>query len=188
MPGISRPVAAEICERLTAFVYKTFKHYSGYLCISLLNLLDNIEKGDSLFFMVLLRISMTAIYYYTCWNASFFKQYLGKFQKKFLTEHLTNREVILRSEFPKFSGKHVKPYNVEIKSKYGEKIWLDIHETPILDSAGNVMKYHGLAIDNTARKSQENQLYVFPKKRWCPHRNHPFQNIGQTPEFRHQIH
>ncbi len=78
--------------------------------------------------------------------------------KKYLTEHLTNKEMILRSEFPKFSGKHIKPYNVEIKSKSGEKVWLDIHEAPVLDPAGNVVKYHGLAIDYTARKNQENQL------------------------------
>ena len=78
--------------------------------------------------------------------------------KKYLTEHLTNKEVILRSEFPQYSGKHIKPYSVEIKSKSGEKIWLDIHETPIMDSEENVLKYHGLAIDYTARKNQENQL------------------------------
>lgn len=84
--------------------------------------------------------------------------------KKYLTEHLTNKEVILRSEFPQFSGKHVKPYNVEIKSKSGEKIWLDIHEAPVLDPAGNVVKYNGLAIDNTARKAQENQLRMREKR------------------------
>ena len=84
--------------------------------------------------------------------------------KKYLTEHLTNKEVILRSEFPQFSGKHVKPYNVEIKSKSGEKIWLDIYEAPVLDPAGNVVKYNGLAIDNTARKAQENQLRLREKR------------------------
>ena len=84
--------------------------------------------------------------------------------KKYLTEHLTNKEVILRSEFPQFSGKHVKPYNVEIKSKCGEKIWLDIYEAPVLDPAGNVVKYNGLAIDNTARKAQENQLRLREKR------------------------
>ncbi len=78
--------------------------------------------------------------------------------RKYLTEHLTNKEMILRSEFPQYSGKHIKPYSVEIKSKTGEKVWLDIHETPVLDPAGNVAKYHGLAIDYTTRKSQENQL------------------------------
>jgi len=78
--------------------------------------------------------------------------------RKYLTEHLTNKEMILRSEFPQYSGKHIKPYSVEIKSKTGEKVWLDIHETPVLDSTGNVAKYHGLAIDYTTRKSQENQL------------------------------
>jgi diguanylate cyclase (GGDEF)-like protein/PAS domain S-box-containing protein len=84
--------------------------------------------------------------------------------KKYLTEHLTNKEVILRSEFPKYSGKHVKPYNVEIKSKSGENIWLDIHETPVLDATGNVVQYHGLAIDYTARKIQENQLRTREKR------------------------
>lgn len=83
--------------------------------------------------------------------------------KKYLTEHLANKEVILRSEFPKFSGKHIKPYNVEIKSKNGENIWLDIHEAPVLDPAGNIVKYHGLAIDTTARKNQENQLRMREK-------------------------
>jgi len=29
--------------------------------------------------------------------------------KKYLTEHLINKEIILRSEFPQFSGKHIKP-------------------------------------------------------------------------------
>ncbi len=84
--------------------------------------------------------------------------------KKYLTEHLANKEVILRSEFPKFSGKHIKPYNVEIKSKNGENIWLDIHEAPVLDPAGNIVKYHGLAIDTTARKNQENQLRMREKR------------------------
>jgi diguanylate cyclase (GGDEF)-like protein/PAS domain S-box-containing protein len=84
--------------------------------------------------------------------------------KKYLTEHLTNKEVVLRSEFPQYTGKHIKPYNVEIRSKSGEKIWLDIHETPILDPAGNVVKYHGLAIDYTARKIQENQLRMREKQ------------------------
>jgi len=91
----------------------------------------------------------------------------GEFQKnwrKYLTEHLSNKEMILRSEFPQYSGKHIKPYNVEIKSKSGEHIWLDIHETPILDAAGNVVKYHGLAIDYTARKIQENQLRTREKR------------------------
>jgi len=31
--------------------------------------------------------------------------------KSYLTEHLANKDVILRSEFPQFSGKHLKPYN-----------------------------------------------------------------------------
>jgi diguanylate cyclase (GGDEF)-like protein/PAS domain S-box-containing protein len=84
--------------------------------------------------------------------------------KKYLTEHLTNKEVILRSEFPQFSGKHIKPYSVEIKNKDGEKVWLDIHEAPILDSEGNVVKYHGLAIDYTTRKTQENQLRIREKR------------------------
>jgi PAS domain S-box-containing protein len=84
--------------------------------------------------------------------------------KKYLTEHLTNKEVILRSEFPQYSGKLIKPYNVEIKSKNGEKIWLAIHETPILNPDGNVVKYHGLAIDYTERKSQENQLRIREKR------------------------
>jgi diguanylate cyclase (GGDEF)-like protein/PAS domain S-box-containing protein len=84
--------------------------------------------------------------------------------KKYLTEHLTNKEVILRSEFPKFSGKHIKPYNVEIKSKSGEKVWLEVHEAPVLDPAGNVVKYHGLAIDYTERKNQENQLRMREKR------------------------
>ncbi len=78
--------------------------------------------------------------------------------RKYLTEHLTNKEMILRSELPQYSGNHIKPYSVEIKSKTGEKVWLDIHETPVLDRAGNVVKYQGLAIDYTTRKSQENQL------------------------------
>ena len=78
--------------------------------------------------------------------------------KKYLTEHLTNREMVLRSELPQYSGKHIKPYSVEIKSKMGENVWLDIHETPVLDRAGKVVKYQGLAIDYTTRKSQENQL------------------------------
>lgn len=84
--------------------------------------------------------------------------------KKYLTEHLTNKEIILRSEFPIYSGKRIKPYNVEIKNKSGEKIWLDIHEIPVLDPAGNVEKYHGLAIDYTARKTQENQLRIREKR------------------------
>jgi diguanylate cyclase (GGDEF)-like protein/PAS domain S-box-containing protein len=84
--------------------------------------------------------------------------------KKYLTEHLTNKEVILRSEFPKFSGKHIKPYNVEIKSKNGELVWLDIHEVPVLDPAGNVVKYNGLASGYTARKAQENQLRMREKR------------------------
>ncbi|NIQ00019.1 MAG: diguanylate cyclase [Nitrospinaceae bacterium] len=84
--------------------------------------------------------------------------------RKYLTEHLTNKEMILRAEFPQYSGKHIKPYSVEIKSKTGEKVWLDIHETPILDAAGNVTKYHGLAIDYTTRKTQENQLRMREKR------------------------
>lgn len=84
--------------------------------------------------------------------------------KRYLTEHLTNKEMILRSEFPQYAGKHIKPYNVEIKSKSGEKIWLDIHETPVLDAEGEVSQYHGLAIDYTTRKSQENQLRTSEKR------------------------
>jgi len=84
--------------------------------------------------------------------------------KSYLTEHLANKDVILRSEFPQFSGKHLKPYNAEIKSKNGENVWLDIHEVPVLDPAGNVVKYNGLAIDNTARKAQEDQLKMREKR------------------------
>jgi diguanylate cyclase (GGDEF)-like protein/PAS domain S-box-containing protein len=84
--------------------------------------------------------------------------------KKYLTEHLTNKEMILRSEFPQYSGNHIKPYSVEIKSKNGEKVWLDVHETPVLDATGKVTRYHGLAIDYTARKTQENQLRMREKR------------------------
>ena len=84
--------------------------------------------------------------------------------KRYLTDHLTNKEVILRSEFPQFSGKHIKPYNAEIKNKSGVKVWLGIHEVPVLDAAGNVVKYHGLAIDYTARKAQENELKMREKR------------------------
>lgn len=75
--------------------------------------------------------------------------------KKYLTEHPTNKEVILKSEFQKLRGKHIKPYSMEIKNKSGEKIWLEVHEAPVLDLTGNVVKYHGLAIDYTARKAEQ---------------------------------
>ncbi len=83
--------------------------------------------------------------------------------ENYLSEDLVNEDVWLTRNETYFKDKLVT-YNLEIKSKSGQLIWLEVLEQPALDSEGKVIRYDGIALDFTSKKSLENRLFNREKR------------------------
>jgi len=55
------------------------------------------------------------------------------------------------------TGERQKPYELELKTKKGRKIWVEVHEAPVVDE-GKTIAVAGALVDITERKKHEQQL------------------------------
>ena len=55
------------------------------------------------------------------------------------------------------TGERQKPYELELKTKKGRKVWVEVHEAPIVDE-GKTVAIAGALVDITERKKHEQRL------------------------------
>lgn len=91
-----------------------------------------------------------------------FAEAVGRTPRSFLTGEETNLLTADRIEKKHNEG---KPFSEEMLNykKSGEKIWLSIDVTPVLDDAGKVIKFIGIQTDITFRKETEASQHELTK-------------------------
>jgi PAS domain S-box-containing protein len=98
-------------------------------------------------------------------SASKLRKYLGyspsesnlKWQQ-LLTENPANKNAYLSKQKAIATRKKQPTYEVEVYSKSGDKVWLEIREAPMCIKDGKVVSIAGAAIDITERKKDEEEI------------------------------
>ncbi len=76
---------------------------------------------------------------------------------KYLTDHSVNLDVVKHTE-QSLKGIQQLPYELQIYHKDKRVRWLEVSETPVINSDGNVIAVEGVAHDITDRKRAEDEL------------------------------
>lgn len=83
-------------------------------------------------------------------------EYMKKYDTYF-TDNLINLEAVKYTDLVT-SGKKIIPYEVEVLHKDGRKRFMEVTESPLFDSSGNVVAVEGLARDITELKISAQNL------------------------------
>lgn len=75
-----------------------------------------------------------------------------------LTDNPINNKGIVLTETAMQTGQRSKPYLLEVFSKDGKRVWLEIDESPLKNDRGEVIGMVGAARDVTERKQAEEEI------------------------------
>ncbi|HKL25578.1 MAG TPA: PAS domain S-box protein, partial [Desulfuromonadales bacterium] len=80
----------------------------------------------------------------------------------FLTDNPVNRDGLLTTQRAIDTGQRQPPYQVECVGKKGRKLWVEVHEAPILEN-GRTVAISGTLTDITRRKQAQSERQQFFK-------------------------
>ncbi len=82
---------------------------------------------------------------------------------EFLSDHPVNQEGIKKTNEAIRTGKTQPPYELELITKKGRKLWVEVHEAPVV-KGGQVVSIVGALVDITERKRTNDALKASEQK------------------------
>jgi len=77
--------------------------------------------------------------------------------REMLTEDLCNEDLWLYVKGFLEKNESIN-YNLEIRDKKNKPLWLEVHEQPVLNSEGGILRYDGVAVDFSNWRAEEKKL------------------------------